>query len=343
MTDPEQYRVPNVSTEASTEIRSASIIIPTFNGASRNVKCLDSLSNQTAGIEVEILVVDDGSTDNTAAIVERYPSVRLISQANAGPAAARNRGALAARGKILLFTDDDCVPMPNWLDAMLAPFGDPEVVGAKGIYRTHQQSLAARFVQIEYEDKYRLMARLPDIDFIDTYSAGFRRDRFLEMSGYDTSFPVACAEDIELSYRMSARGWKMKFVPSAIVYHTHPDTISRYLKKKYKFAFWRVLAVRKNPSKGIKDSHTPQLMKLQLLFAPALLTAVIADLLLQPTFSFSVLVLMAFLISTLPFAMRAFVKNPVVGVLSPALLGARAFAQTFGVGAGLIYARRKTV
>ena len=94
------------------------------------------------------------------------------------------------------------------------------------------------------------------------------------MTGYDTSFPVACAEDIELSYRMSARGWKMKFVPAAIVYHTHPDTFARYLKKKYKFAFWRVLAVRKNPSKGVKDSHTPQIMKLQLLFAPALLLAV---------------------------------------------------------------------
>src|ERR1700678_1263528 len=340
MTDPEQYRVPNVSTEASTEIRSASIIIPTFNGASRIVKCLDSLSNQTAGLEVEILVVDDGSTDNTAAIVERYPSVRLISQANAGPAAARNRGALAARGKILLFTDDDCVPMPNWLDAMLAPFGDPEVVGAKGIYRTHQQSLAARFVQIQYEDKYPLMARLPDIDFIDTYSAGLRRDRLLEMSGCATSFPVACAEDIELSYRMSARGWKMKFVPSAIVYHTHPDTISRYLKKKYKFAFWRVLAVRKNPSKAVKDSHTPQLMKLQLLFAPGLLLAVVFDLMVRSAVLLSVVVLAAFLISTLPFALRAIGKDPIVGLLSPALLAARACAQVLGVASGLIHASR---
>ncbi len=169
--------------------------------------------------------------------------MRLINQANGGPAAARNRGALEAQGAIILFTDDDCVPMPDWLDAMLEPFQDPEVIGVKGVYRTRQKSVVARFVQIEYEDRYRLMAGLPCIDFIDTYSAAFRRDRFLEMNGYDTSFPVACAEDIELSYRMSARGWKMKFVPGAIVYHTHPDTLWRYLKKKYKFAFWRVLAV----------------------------------------------------------------------------------------------------
>jgi glycosyltransferase involved in cell wall biosynthesis len=333
--------VPETPSGVSLATRSASIIIPTFNGASRIGNCLDSLVKQTAGRNVEILVVDDGSTDNTANVVRGYSSVRLIPQANAGPASARNRGALEAQGKILLFTDDDCVPMPDWLKAMLGPFKDPDVVGAKGVYRTHQKSLAARFVQIEYEDKYRLMAGLSSIDFIDTYSAGFRRDRFLEMTGYDTSFPVACAEDIELSYRMSARGWKMKFVDAAIVFHTHPDTLARYLKKKYKFAFWRVLAVRKNPSKGVKDSHTPQIMKVQLLFAPVLVLAVIFDLAARPTVPVSALVLVSFLLTTLPFTLRAIRKDPIVGILSPILLAARACAQVLGVAAGLVHARRK--
>jgi glycosyltransferase involved in cell wall biosynthesis len=333
--------VPEASGGALIEAKTASIIIPIFNGAARIGYCLDSLMKQVADRKIEILVVDDGSTDNTADVVRGYSSVRLISQANAGPASARNRGALEAQGDILLFTDDDCVPTPDWLEAMLEPFQDIEVVGAKGVYRTHQRSLAARFVQIEYEDKYRLMANLPSIDFIDTYSAAFRRDRFLEMTGYDTSFPVACAEDIELSYRMSARGWKMVFAPKAIVYHTHPSTLSSYLKKKYKFAFWRVLAVRKNPSKGVKDSHTPQMMKLQLLFAPALLLGVVIDLAMRPAVSVSAIVLVAFFVSTLPFALRAVRKDPVVGVLSPVLLAARACAQVLGVSAGLIYARRK--
>jgi hypothetical protein len=125
-----------------------------------------------------------------------------------------------------------------------------------------------------------------------------------------------------------------------MVYHTHPDTLSKYLKKKYKFAFWRVLAVRKNPGKGIKDSHTPQIMKLQLLFGPTLLLAMVFDLVVRPSIMVSALVLGAFVLSTLPFSVRAFKKDPLIGALSPALLAARACAQVLGVAAGLIYARR---
>ena len=317
-----------------------SIIVPTFNGARRIGACLRALLKQDSRRQFEIVVVDDGSTDNTAAVIMEFADVRLIRQANAGPAAARNRGAREATGSIILFTDDDCVPEPDWMEQMLVCFRDGEVVGAKGVYRTRQTGLIARFVQIEYEDRYRLVARQTDIDFIDTYSAAFRRHRFLEMGGYDTSFPVACAEDVELSYRMSARGWKMRFAQGAIVYHTHPDKLSAYLRKKYKFAYWRMLAVRKNPSKGVKDSHTPQLMKLQLLLAPALICALAFDLQARPKVPVSLLISALFLASTLPFSFRALRKDLAVGLLSPVLLAARACAQFLGAALGALNAWR---
>ena len=319
----------------------ASIIIPTYNGAEKIGGCLDALRPQVRGKGIEILVVDDGSSDATASVVFRYPEVRLIHQTNAGPAAARNRGAREAGGEIIIFTDDDCVPAPGWLDAMLCPFETDSVVGAKGIYLTPQRGLTARFVQTEYEDKYRLMADLPAIDFVDTYSAAFRRGHFLQIGGYDTSFPVACAEDVELSYRMSAEGWLMKFVPGAIVGHTHPDSLLAYFKKKYKFAFWRMYAVKKHPTKGVKDSHTPQLMKLQLLLVPALLLAGVLHLLLHIRYPLAAIVMAVFFTSTVPFSLRAFRKDPHIGILAPFYLAVRSIAQFLGVSAGAIYCQRR--
>jgi cellulose synthase/poly-beta-1,6-N-acetylglucosamine synthase-like glycosyltransferase len=261
-----------------------------------------------------------------------------VSQANAGPAAARNRGVREASGEIVLFTDDDCEPFPNWLREMLKPFEDPDVVGAKGVYRTRQPEPAARFVQIEYEDRYRMMARHATIDFIDTYSAAFRRDRFIESGGYDTAFPVACCEDSELSYRMSARGWRMVFVQAAIVWHQHPATFASYLRRKVRFAFWRVPAVKRTPGKMVKDSHHPQLMKLQLLFAPALFATFLSDLFgLCTIHPISLIVIVLFVLSTLPFSLRAFTKDPMVGILSPAILAARSCAQLIGVIGGTVY------
>lgn len=325
------------------KFRSVSIVVPAFNAAGRIGYCLDSLCAQAEPWNAEILVVNDGSSDNTAEIVRRYPKVRLINQANTGPAAARNRGAFAAKAEILIFTDDDCVPASGWLDAMLKAFNDPEVVAAKGVYRTRQKELIARFVQTEYEDRYRLMERLDSIDFIDTYSAAFRRSRFLEMNGFDTEFPLASAEDAELSYRMSARGWKMKFVPQAVVYHSHPNALSKYCRKKYKFARWRVVALRSNPQKALKDSHTPQLMKLQLLFVPTLLIAVAIDLSERWPMTLSALVCAVFLLSTLPFVLRVLRKDPVVALVAPLLLAARSCSQLLGIIAGSTYSHAKPV
>ena len=182
----------------------------------------------------------------------------------------------------------------------------------------------------------------PSIDFVDTYSAAFRRDRFLEMGGYDTSFPVACAEDMELSYRMSARGWKMMFAPEAMVYHTHPDTFRVTSKRSTNLPSGACWPCARTP-KAVKDSHTPQIMKFQLLLAPALMISVAFDLAVRPAVSASRIVLAVFLLSALPFTFRAMGKDLIVGLLSPVLLAARACAQLLGVTAGLIYACRKPI
>ncbi len=319
-----------------------SVVIPAYNAEKTINKCLDSIMNQDCTEEYDVIVVDDGSTDSTPQIVLRFDNIRLIRQENAGPASARNKGAAEAKGEIILFTDSDCFPTENWISEMVNPFkNNNEVVGVKGAYKTGQKEIAARFVQIEYQDKYNYMSKNKYIDFMDTYSAGFKRDVFLEMKGYDTEFPVACAEDVELSYRLSKRGFKMVFNPDAIVYHIHSNRLVDYLIKKYKFAYWRMLALKKNPQKAVKDSHTPQIMKLQLLFPPAILGSPILAAMFSGSQYLSLFLSILFLLTTIPFAIRSFKSDLTVGLLSPIFLFLRATAQFLGVLAGIIYLLRK--
>jgi glycosyltransferase involved in cell wall biosynthesis len=315
-----------------------SIIIPTYNGAKRIGKCLEALTQQEYQGEFEIIVVDDGSTDETEEVVQQYSQIRLIQQPNAGPAAARNQGARVANGDILLLTDDDCVPMPDWISQMVQPFlENPELVGIKGVYRTHQRELTARFVQLEYEDKYDVMAKYAYIDFIDTYSAGYRRDIFLKYDGFDTTFPVACTEDQELSFRIGRDGHKMKFIPQAIVYHTHPNSVLSYIKKKYKFAFWKMLALKKNPEKLTGDTHTPQTMKIQLLLGPSMLGALAAGLYSQIALIVFYCLAISFFATTIPFALKSFRKDKWLAPLTPLFLLIRSLPQFLGVMAGSVW------
>lgn len=312
-----------------------SIVIPTFNGASRIGRTLQAIRTQTFKGEVEVIVVNDGSRDATARVVAGFDGVKLLSQPNQGPAAARNHGTRVASGDILLFTDDDCVPQPDWIERMLEPFADPSVAGAKGAYLTRQKKLVARFVQAEYEDKFAKMARYPFIDFIDTYSAGFRREVLIRYGGYNTSFPTACAEDVELSYRMRKDNLPMMFVATARVYHTHPERLIAYLRKKYKFAYWRVYAVALNPHMIAGDSHTPQLMKAQMLLAPATVAAAAGALIHPAALPLSLAGAVLFLATTLRFSVRLARHDAALAAASPALLFARALAQFAGVVFGL--------
>ena len=314
-----------------------SIVIPAYNASKTLSQCLESLVKQTDKFKnFEIIVVDDGSTDETPQIVKGFQGVKLISQQNQGPAVARNKGAEEAEGDIIIFIDSDCVAFPNWIEEMLKPFKkDPEVAGVKGAYKTRQNELAARFVQYEYEDKYDKMKKDKYIDFIDTYSAAFKREVFLEMGGYDTEFPVACAEDAEFSYRLSKKGHKMVFNPHALVYHIHPSSLFAYLKKKYKFAFWRMLAVKKNPDKILSDSHTPQIMKVQMLMSPLIFASIVLSIPFSKYMAnFSTGLLLLFLLISLPFTIKTMKKDVLVGLLSPFFLFLRGIAQFIGVGGG---------
>ncbi|MCB0117314.1 MAG: glycosyltransferase, partial [Caldilineaceae bacterium] len=222
-------------TAVDTSALRCSVIVPVYNGAGTIERCLNALASQRLPADqFEVIVVSDGSTDDTDGVVQRWldrsqlTHWRLVRQDNAGPGAARNHGADAAIAPLLLFTDADCAPHPDWVAAMLDVFADPTVAGAKGVYSTTQSALAPRFVQAEYEDRYDRMRGQERIDFIDTYSAAYRRQIFCENGGFDTIFTTASVEDQELSFRIAAKGYRLVFAPDAKVEHIHDENLAEY-------------------------------------------------------------------------------------------------------------------
>jgi cellulose synthase/poly-beta-1,6-N-acetylglucosamine synthase-like glycosyltransferase len=322
-----------------------SVIVPAYDAAATIRACLEGLLAQEVPRDrYEVILVDDGSFDNTREIACEY-EIRLIAQSHQGPAAARNRGVAEAEGEIVLFTDADCVPSENWVAEMIRPFNDDEVIGVKGAYRTQQRGIVPRFVQCEYEERYERMAKQRRIDFIDTYAAGYRRTEFLEHGGFDVSYPSASVEDQEFSFRLAERGYKMVFNPRALVYHEHPNTLAAYFKRKFNVGYWKVMVLQRHPRKAVRDSHTPQSLKIQMLLVFLLIPLVALVFLggLLRWLSLSAVAL--FLISILPFIIKTLRRDPLVGLLSPALLFIRALALGLGMvkGSWDLILRRKAM
>lgn len=325
-------------------VPSASVVIPAYNARETIRECLAALSRQTFGGKYEVIVVDDDSTDETGRIV-REMGAKCFSIRRGGPAKARNLGIEKARGEIVLFTDADCIPAGNWIEKITEPLRDDAVAGVKGVYRTRQRELTARFAQYEYEEKYDRVARDTYIDFVDTYSAAYKRSVLVENGGFNTSFPIATGEDAELSFRLAEKGYKMVFQPEAIVYHVHVDTPWRYFKRKFKQPYWRIEVVRRHPRKIYRDSHTPQSQKLQLfLFYPILLgvAGVVSHVPGAPTIL--LLSLSLFMISAVSLTTDVLKKDRVAGLFTPLFLLLRASAYGFGLVAGIVgFLYRNTV
>ncbi|MCD4653747.1 exopolysaccharide biosynthesis polyprenyl glycosylphosphotransferase [bacterium] len=327
--------------EVESSICEFSVIIPAYNAESSIVRCLDALKNQSIRRDMyEIIVVDDGSTDETGDLA-RQAGAKVFCQENQGPAMARNHGVEQAKGDIIVFTDSDCIADTEFLDEMIKPFSDPTIVGVKGAYRTKQKRLWARFAQVEFMERYAKLSRSKSIDFVDSYAAAFRKNIFSQVGGFDAHFPVANNEDVDLSYKIARLGHPMVFNPKAIVYHTHPDAMKRYLKLKFSRAYWRMLVYRRFPEKIVSDSYTPQSLKIQIVLSGLMLFSLAGGIFSRTFLLMSVAFLLMFLLATIPFLLRAFHFDPRIAIFCPAAIFLRSIAFGLGIITGLLSQRRR--
>jgi glycosyltransferase involved in cell wall biosynthesis len=309
-----------------------SVIIPAYNSGSTISSCLESALNQSLSKkDYEVILVDDGSSDNTTKIAENY-SVKIIKQNNQGPAAARNRGAQEAKGKVLIFTDSDCQTDNKFVETILIPFEqDRQIVGVQGSYKTKQEQFIARFAQVEIETRYKKMVKNQNIDFIGTYAAAYAREVFSNCGGFDTSFPQASGEDADFSYKLQKNGHKMTFKREAFVYHRHPSTLSKYLRSKFYRGFWRAKLYKKHPQKTVNDSYTPQSLKFQVLSVPILILSVVLSFFHPAWLLIAMGIALFFVLCSIPFIKLFKEKNYSKALFIPPMLLLRAGALFFGL------------
>ncbi len=217
-------------------LRTVSVVIPTYNRCAILGGCLEALADQGLDADLEVLVVDDGSADETertvADLAARLP-VRLLHQAHAGPAAARNLGIREARGELIVIINDDTIAGEGFLAGHLKLhrfFGPNDRVAVLGA-RRFPSGTARRVMNFLFEG-VPLYTPLHEEArgwrghkrFI-TFSLSAPRRSFHRYGFFDESFPTALVEDIELGWRWEAAGCRVFFEPDIRATHEHLMTV----------------------------------------------------------------------------------------------------------------------
>jgi glycosyltransferase involved in cell wall biosynthesis len=215
-----------------------SIVIPTRDRSQLLMRGARELAEQCRGLDAEILIVDDGSTDDTARTVERWVSessvpAQLIRQAAQGPATARNRGIEAAAGQIVLFLGDDVVPAHGLVETHLRhheTFPESEVALLGKVTWSPELPITPLMHWLEHGGPQFCYYKIVDPmavppTFFWTANVSVKRAFVREAGGFSERFPGAAFEDVELGVRLARRGLRLHFEPQALGYHYHPVTL----------------------------------------------------------------------------------------------------------------------
>lgn len=218
-----------------------SIVIPTYNRPERLATCLQSIAEiDYPRDRFEVIVVDDGSQmplDSVVTPVQDQLDVTLLKQDNAGPAAARNKGAEQAKGQFLALTDDDCMPAPDWLKNFTRRFTTTSncLIGGRTInalpdnlYSTASQKL------IDYLYEY-YNAKPEETRFFASNNIALPTELFHKIGGFDTSYPRAAAEDREFCDRWRSKGYHMLYAPEIKIYHAHELTLRSFWRQHFNY------------------------------------------------------------------------------------------------------------
>ncbi|MGB5135690.1 MAG: glycosyltransferase [Prochlorococcaceae cyanobacterium] len=253
---------------------SFSIVIPTYRRHEELSECLNNLAYyfevdvyEQHGIQIEVIVTDDAhDPELRALLLQLYPWCHYTSGPSRGPAANRNHGARTAIGEWIVFTDDDCLPQPGWIEAFSRAADECDVLEGQ------TSALGTR---------YRADMECPINEsggYLWSCNFAIRRTVFLEMGGFDETFPAPAMEDVELNARINKANLRRRFLPHALVLHpwrrrkgldyvkAHARSVANYVRlhpeKSDYFSFTsQSLKSLRSIKNAIQDSYTHMIFR----------------------------------------------------------------------------------
>ncbi|WP_405583399.1 glycosyltransferase [Streptomyces sp. NBC_01092] len=225
-----------------------SVLVPAYNEA----KCIENTVRSLMASEhpVEVIVIDDGSSDGTARIVESMglPNVRVVRQMNAGKPAALNRGLANARHEIIVMMDGDTVFEPATVRELVQPFGDPRVGAVAGNAKVgNRDSLIGAWQHIEYVMGFNLDRRMYDMlrcmPTIPGAVGAFRRSALERVGGMSDD---TLAEDTDITMAMHRDGWRVVYAENARAWTEAPESVQQLWSQRYRWSYGTMQAIWKH-------------------------------------------------------------------------------------------------
>jgi glycosyltransferase involved in cell wall biosynthesis len=236
-----------------------SIVIPTFRRLPMLLRVLDALEVQHDAPAFEVIVIDDGSGDETAGVMNGRTAnafaLTFRSQPNSGPGRARNHGVSLATGQYVLFIGDDTVPEPRFLAEHARVHRDADhnpliaCLGYTGWPRGERVTAFMDYIN-DYglQFGYKLIRDGEIVPFNFFYTSNISLDcKVLGPEPFDTIFPAAAWEDIELAFRLDAQGLKIRYNSHAVTRHYHPMTVDSFARRQYTVGHSGAIFFRKHP------------------------------------------------------------------------------------------------
>ena len=235
-----------------------SFVVPLHNGAATIRETIEAILAQADGRPIEIIVVDDRSRDESLDIVrelgQQWP-LRVLRGAGRGAAAAINAGVRAARHPIICQVDQDVVLKPGWMRRLTEALDDPTVAAAQGYYTAEPDAtLCARAMSLDLEQRYAAIAG-SETDHVCTGNAAYRADVLRRVGLFDETFGYGY--DNDMSYRLRAAGYRLRFCRAAESVHRWREGIAGYLIQQYGFGYGRLDIVAKHPRRFSGDAVSP--------------------------------------------------------------------------------------